>query len=235
MRFKFVLLIFLISFFCSCTSQVPLRVKKNFKFCYDQNVNYSHSFIKFNGYYIMKHDPFMIEYHDMQGNRKERHQDTTFNNIMFFEDGVFVLGDTKSNRTFYEIDYLKKVEQKKQPESEQFYNWRYWGIYKIDGDMIKLQYISHQPQFNPYWTLIEVWYKILDENTLKVVYAKDYIHENKSHDESIVTLEFIETNIQLPSDTWLKKEEWFWCDESEWYNYMESNGFKMKRKDRLKK
>ncbi len=222
-RFKLGLL-FLFACFCySCSGQVPLPIRKDFKYCYDPTVNYSQSYIKLNGYYIMKHDPFMIEYHDMQSNRKERHQDTTFNNIMFFEDGVFVLGNTKSNRTFYEIDYLKKVEQKKQPESQQFYNWRYWGIYKIDGDTIKLQYISHQPKFNPYWTLIEVWYKMLDENTLKVVYAKDYIQENKSHYESIVTLEYIETNIQLPSNTWLKKEEWFWCDKEKFRAWKKEN------------
>lgn len=216
MRYKLGLFFLLVCFFQSCNSQVPFRVRKNFKYCYDPTANYSQSFIKLNGYYILKYPPNKIVNYDNRGNKIVYDKDTAFANLIFFQDGVFVLGDTKSNRTFYEIDYLKKVEQQKKPESEQFYNGTYWGIYKIDGDTIKLQYISHQPSLNPYWTLIEAWYKKVDENTLKVVYAKDYMHENKSHDESIITLEFVRTDITLQSNTWLKKEEWFWCQSEEY-------------------
>ena len=212
----FGLFLFLFSFCYSCNSQVPLRVRKNFKFCYDTTVNYSQSYIKLNGYYLLKYPPYQIVNYDNHGIKIVYDKDTTFVNLMFFQDGVFVLGETKSNRTFYEIDYLKKIEQKIQPESEQFYNGQYWGIYRIEGDTLKMQYISHQPKYNPYWALTGVWYEMRNENTLKVLYTKDYTHDNrgaKTDDENIVVLEFIETNIQLPSDTWLKKEEWFWCDK----------------------
>ncbi len=220
-RFKLCLFFFLACFCHSCNSQVPLRVKKNFKFCFNPTVNYSQSGIKLNGYYILKKPPYKVVNYDNRGSKIEYSVDTTFSTIMFFQDGVFVLGDTKTNRTFYEIDYLKKVEQQKLPEYEQFNDGYYWGIYKIAGDTMKLQYISHQTLLNPYWVLIEVWYKMLDENTLKVVYAKDYMHENKSRDESSISLEFVRTDITLRSNTWLKSEEWFWCNEKEYKMWME--------------
>ncbi|HRP91176.1 MAG TPA: hypothetical protein PKX92_14195 [Edaphocola sp.] len=211
-------LYFLFTSICfSCNGQVPNRIKKKFNYCYDSKINYSQTKINFNGYYIIKHNPYIISFHDMQGNRKERSQDTTFNTIVFFKDGIFTLGNTKSHRDYYDMEYLKRVEQKIQSEYEQFYNWQYWGIYKIVGDTIKMQYISHQPRFNPYWTLIEVWYVMINEKTLKTVYAMDYTHDNKAEfKENIVTIEFIETSLHLKSDTWLKREKWFWCDEKQY-------------------
>jgi len=151
---------------------------------------------------------------------------------MFFKDGVFVKNDTKLQRTFYKIDYLRKIEHQKQPETNQFYNWNYWGIYKVNGDTIKLQYVNHQEWTNPYWLLLEVWYKVIDENTLKVIYSKDYSHDRGSisKNENNVTIDFFKTNITLQSDTWLKKEEWFWCNEADWNNYMETERKKQKSK-----
>jgi len=229
MRFKLGLLFLLVCFCYSCSSQVPLRVKKNFKFCYEPTVNYSQSFIKLNGYYIFKNPPYKTVNYDNRGSRIENTVDTTFSTIMFFQDGVFVLGDTKSKRTFHEIDFLKKVEQQMEPESEQFYNGNYWGIYKIDYDTIKLQYISNQPLLNPYWVLTEVWYKILDENILEVVYAKDYIHKNKSHNKSIINIKFVKTDIILQSNTWLKSENWFWCDREKFKAWKKENKQQTKR------
>lgn len=222
MRLKLGLFSLIVCFGYTCNSQVPLRVKKNFKFCYDHTINYSQSFIKYNGYYILKHPPFNVVNYDNRGKQIDYSVDTTFSTIMFFQDGVLVCGNTETHRAYYEIDYLKKIEQQIQPETKQFYNAAYWGIYKIDGDTIKLQYISHQPWLNPYWTLIEVWYKMLDENTLKLVYAKDYMHVNKTRDESIIAIEFVRTDIILPSDTWLKSEKWFWCDEKQYKQWKES-------------
>lgn len=211
-------------FICfSCNGQVPNRIRKNFKYCYNPKISYSQTKINLNGYYVMKHNPYQVLYHDMHGNKKERLEDTTFNSIIFFQDGIFKLGDTKSYRNYYNLEYLKKVEQKVQPEYEQFYNWQYWGIYRIVDDTLKLQYVSHQPRFNPYWTLIEVWYVMLDEKTLKAIYTKDFTRDNRvEFKEDIVTLEFIETNFKLKSDTWLKNENWFWCDEEKYKKWKQS-------------
>ncbi len=57
---------------------------------------------------------------------------------------------------------------------------------------------------------------MLYENTLKVVYIRDYIHDNRGSDsdgEKNIALEFVETDIILQSNTWLKAEKRFWCDK----------------------
>ncbi len=223
-RYRLGVFFLLLCLFQACVSYVPYRIRKNFKYCYDPNVNYSQTKIKLNGYYFIKNNPYIVEYPDADGNIKRVINDTTFNNIMFFQDGVFVMGDTRSDRQFYDMEYLKDVEQKIQPYHDQFYDWYYWGLYQIYGDTIKMQFISHQPFLNPYWVLIEVWYKMNEENTLSVVYAENYTHDNtKSSLNEVVFLEFVETNIILPSDSWLKKNEWFWCDKEKFRAWKRSN------------
>ncbi|MCX6269986.1 MAG: hypothetical protein NTU44_02000 [Bacteroidetes bacterium] len=168
--------------------------------------------------------PYKRISHDIHDNPVVINQDTSFSTTIFFPDGIFMKKDQMMDRSYYDQCYLKKIEKQIQPETDQFYNLYYWGLFKIAGDTLKLHYISHQPWLNPYWTSQEVWYIMFNERTLKAIYAKDYINNNRGPlIEAPITLEFIETNINLPSDTWLKKKKWFWCNEQEYKLYMKQH------------
>lgn len=217
MLLKIQVYVTLICIVFSCSGQVPNKVSRKFKYCYEPTSDYSNSKLLFNGYYIMKHYPLMSSFKNMEGNVQERLQDTTYNVFMFFKDGFFRMSNTRVERVLYDLDYLKSIEQKVQPEYHEFFNYEFWGIYKFFGDTLKLQYLSHQPRFNPYWTLIEVWYVMVDEKTLKKVYAFNYTNENDlKFRETSVGLEFIETKLNLSSDSWLKYEKWLWCNEQQY-------------------
>jgi hypothetical protein len=94
-----------------------------------------------------------------------------------------------------------------------FYNGFNWGLYTIHGDTIKTQSVNRQPWYNPYWYLVEIWYQIKEDGTLVQVYGKGLITKAEfapSRDDNIPFV-FIETDLEIPSDTWLKKQKWFWC------------------------
>jgi hypothetical protein len=61
--------------------------------------------------------------------------------------------------------------------------------------------------------LVEIWYQIKEDGTLVQVYGKGLITKAEfapSRDDNIPFV-FIETDLEIPSDTWLKKQKWFWC------------------------
>ncbi len=68
---KQILGLYLLLLFCcsSCSSQVPLRVKRNFTFCYNSATNYTNSKIEIKGYYVSV-EPFERPHYDIKtGNR----------------------------------------------------------------------------------------------------------------------------------------------------------------------
>ncbi|HRP91178.1 MAG TPA: hypothetical protein PKX92_14205 [Edaphocola sp.] len=196
-------------------------MKKNFTFCYDNATGYSHSTIKLNGYYV-NIEPFeRVQYDNKTGTKISSVIDTIYNNILFFSDGVVVIGFGGLNCGNCEIQsnnqFLSDISQNKPEEAESFYNGFNWGIYKIDRDTVKLQVVNHPPKFNPYWHLFEYWYLINKDGTLQPIYSKNLIDgrlskKNQRHPQ---TYQFIETNLHLKSNTWLKREKWFWCDEKQ--------------------
>ncbi|GAB4450519.1 MAG: hypothetical protein OHK0036_09350 [Bacteroidia bacterium] len=210
-----------------------MRVKKNFTFCYDPLTDYSHSKLNFKGYYV-RVIPFERPHYDWKTGKKiGSTKDTIYSNMLFFDNGLFVrrfkqVGcgncDIKSN-----TEYLWDVKNNKQPSTDLFYTTFVWGLYKIEGNIVKTQSVNRQSWPNPYWYLVEIGYEITDGNTLVQLYSKDLI-ENKElspNSDDTIPFQFIETNILLPSDTWLKGEKWFWCDKEEYK--------KWKREKRKKK
>ncbi|HPQ08364.1 MAG TPA: hypothetical protein PK995_03985 [Bacteroidia bacterium] len=202
---------------------VPSGIRKNFNYCYSPSVDYTNSFIKFNGYYIFNNPPYESFFTNFFGDTIKLKKDASFQSFMFFKDGFFVAGDNFVHRKYYEKEFLRKVEQEKQPETKCFSNLYHWGIYRIVGDTIKLQYINHPAVFAS-WYSIEVWYKKIDDNTLKVVFAKNYFATNDTHrntrfKEEFIKVEFIETDITLKSNPWLKKKKWIWCNSNEFKDW----------------
>ncbi|HNW98228.1 MAG TPA: hypothetical protein PKK00_07460 [Bacteroidales bacterium] len=222
--------LFILSFgvlFYSCAGIVPIRVKKNFTLCYDSNANNNHSKIQMNGYYM-----FINNYrytYDYNGKLTDTVPcNPTYHRIIFFKDGIVVKGqfgglkcancDTETTNQF-----LKMVSQNKQPETSVFYGYN-WGVYKVIGDTIKMQTVNSQTWPNPYWYLFENWYLINNDSSLSPIYSKNLIDDKEIRGDAEIpkTYKFIETNLQLPSDTWLKKEKWFWCNKEDWKIYIKN-------------
>ena len=108
-RYKLIFSLLLFGCFYSCSNYVPNRIKKNFSYCYQSDLNLSQSKIKFNGYYSYAEIFERTHYNINTGKKELSVLDTSYINIMFFPDGVFVLGfkgidcgncDIESNNEF---------------------------------------------------------------------------------------------------------------------------------------
>jgi hypothetical protein len=148
--------------------------------------------------------------------------------MMFFADGIFVrefeqLICNSCADLDDKIQYLRNLENNKEGKVSLFYNSFVWGVYKIEGNTVKTQSTNRQSWPNPYWDLFEQWYLIKENGTLELVYTKNLIDGRYSSEKQNTydTYDFIETNLNLTSDTWLKNEKWFWCDEEQYKKWKE--------------
>ncbi len=227
-KHKLILYLLLLFFCSSCSNYVPLRVKKNFTFCFNPATNYTNSKIQLNGYYVSV-EPFERPHYDIKtGKQVSSTLDTLYTNMMFFSNGLVVtrfMGlycgtcDIESNSQF-----LIDVSQNKVSETRAFYNGFNWGVYKIDGDTIKLQCVNHQYWPDSYWHLLEHWFLINADGSLVPIKVKDLIGNKVLNEEPIKPVyKFVETNIQLSPDTWLKNKEWFWCNKEKFKAWKKKN------------
>ena len=121
--------------------------------------------------------------------------------FLFFEDGSYV------NQIYFDLDSMSKIR-----------NIRfgvYQGFYKLYGDTIKIQMIDRGYGLTAS-DFMEKWYKIIDRNTLKLIYFYPY---NKAK-TSLAT--FITLDIVPSFDCYLKKDKFFWKDEKDWKEYMKT-------------
>jgi len=79
------------------------------------------------------------------------------------------------------------------------------------------------PEFlSPYWYAYEVWYKVIDRNTIIEIYSKPLhymsesdwkiYYEAKKHEKKKLPAKFISIEVLPNSNCWLKKERWFLCE-----------------------
>jgi hypothetical protein len=67
------------------------------------------------------------------------------------------------------------------------------------------------------WRPHEVWYKIIDRNTIAIV-SKYGSHVGKNY--NVIPLKFHATLEKPSSNGWIKQEKWFWANENEYLDYM---------------
>lgn len=223
---KFILnIIFLSSvILSSCTYvSVPHKIKKEFDFCFDGQKTELNSIINTKGYYLIENIYEKPIYGE--GNLLTRKQsfvlDTTYQYLLFFEDGTFVTGffdfnekRRKNEATNISLLFKELSEEPYGKAATSFKKWFKWGVYKLNKDTIKVQWITHPETFSPYWYASEVWYKVIDRNTIievfsKLLHTSESIKKEKNNKPAI----FIQTEELPPSDCWLKMEDWFWCDK----------------------
>lgn len=208
----FIVLIALSLFSCAYIG-VPKHIKQGFTYCYNEEETNIKELINTNGYYVMSTP------------------NSSSLAFMFYEDGTFLYeffdmneerrkaGNPNISLYFQEIinDNTGKV-------SSSFYNWFKWGLYIVEGDTIKAQYVNNPLSISPNWNAWEVWYKVIDRNTIIEIYYKPihYMSESdkrnweknkKQRAKVIVPAKFIAVDEKPSPNCWLKKEDWFWCDK----------------------
>lgn len=221
----FLLVIILSICFTSCfTKQVPKTTISKFSTCFDQNNSGIDSLININGYFTS----ISTKNLNRKGVSETQSMETSID-IMFFSNGVFA--------------YNAIIPEKNNIDSS-FFGSFYWGLYSFHQDTIKTHFLSRASLMAP-WDGWEIWYLIIDRNTVKQIY-KTPIHPMSKGDWAYYasqtlpkmhhgTYNFVPLNYVTEHYCWLKREKWFWCDESEWRAYMEENGYKIRRRDRVKR
>ncbi len=142
--------------------------------------------------------------------------------FIFYEDGSYV------NQVFIgEKNNIMRISK------------YYIGLYKLYGDTIRVQ-MMHKGVGLTGSSYSEDWYKIVDKNTLKIIYsargqltddlfARYYLEERDiAKFYASPYANFIPLDSITHFDNPLKEDKYFWENEKEWKEYMDS--LKLKRK-----
>ncbi len=212
-------LILILSFFLlnSCVGlynyPVPSRFKRAMN-CYDSAYTGLDTLINIHGYYSkmeIRDKKGLYGYEN--GKRVELGIDTSFYNIMFYNDGIFI-----ANIGFRDSLIEEGLTQMKL-EGRTFSTRSYYqGTYKISGDTIKTQQISSG--YSNVWFAWEVWYRIINKNTIQSFYTKhlallSHDYKKQGYQPKFITdscpAKFVYVENIPESDSWLKREAWFYC------------------------
>ena len=201
----------------------PRWVKKEFKYCFTDEKTGLEALININGYYVPSLDNPTYKW-----NNRIVPIDTLHLLYVFYNNG-FVLKTS--------VDCFN--ENTKVP----FFVKRWIGDpggYVVHGDTIKLQYVNYDPGGQVMWGMAEIWFKIIDRNTIQRIYVPDWIpideftmidritsrkmdrrtlqiidEDDKPIDpwyEWIFNFRPLEIKIN-PEDTWIYNKKWFRCKE----------------------
>ena len=138
-------------------------------------------------------------------------------NVLFFKDGTYTESITFKNGVI-------KEDISKDFQASLFKGIGNWGIYNIHNDTLIVQKIR-RPSTQDRWNITETTIKVIDRNTLKILYVKYLyteldIETNKIFYSDVGLGNFFPANNLPGSDNWLKKEKWLWKDATEWELYM---------------
>lgn len=129
-------------------------------------------------------------------------------NIMFYRDGTLasVFGTAGMGRIKSDTDSIGNIDG--------------WGQYKICGDTIKTQTIVIAG--NIFWgdsfasspiIVFERWFKIINRDTLLVIYYNDIKEPKRTDKQYFNTLVCFKPLKSRPdSNCWLKRNSWAWKD-----------------------
>ena len=97
-------------------------------------------------------------------------------------------------------------------EGEVFYRW---GLYKIENDIITVQFVWRQSILLGYHSSI-VRYRVIDRHTIEEVLFG----------ETVRTFHFLPIENLPSSENWLKSQRWFWCDREQYRRHRRERRFR---------
>lgn len=213
-RIKYISIVLAILSLFSCAYiGVPKHIKQGFTYCYNEKETNIKELINTEGYFVLGTSSTSSLY------------------FMFYEDGTFLY-------EFFDIDeerrkagipnvslyFQEVINDDTGKVSSSFYNWFKWGLYIVEGDTIKAQYVNNPLSISPNWNAWEVWYNVIDRNTLIEIYynpihymsesdLKNWEKNKIQRKKTIVPAKFIPVDEKPIPNCWSKQESWFWCDK----------------------
>lgn len=223
-KMRMVLLLVVLDMSCQAVmarKKIPKYIRDNFTNCYNHQPTRIRELLNIDGYYS---ELRIISKPSTNSNSIQK--DSNNNVIIFYEDGTFIY-NVAINSLYNTSDmslYLDEVS--KSAGKENFYSSGYWGVYKIKNDTLILQYVHRRGSFNDDWFGFEVWYKVLARDSIMLIASmtKPLHHElkqGKGHElylkkvenkQSILSAKFIRCKNVPPPNSWLKNENWIWCE-----------------------
>jgi hypothetical protein len=210
MKFRIVQIVILIIFSsCSVQKDVPKYISDRFTYCYDGKDTGIDSLLKTDGYYVIAES-----FKDMGYNNNK---DTSYFNMMFYKNGLCVFNFFPSDGKHiidnkYIPQYFKKIIGDREGGfALGFYNCEQWGRYIVEGSIIKAQYI-YRPiagETTSIWGINEVWYKIINRNTIIEIPSKS--STKATTNRKYLPAQFVPLAERPTPDCWLMKEVWFKC------------------------
>jgi len=204
---KQIILLLLLCSLCGCkVFRQNSETVKSFNFCYKEKHTGIDTLIGVSGFYYKESD-------ERNGVLTKEGFNTIYPVYMFFKNGFFI--------------YNPSIELYTTHSNHENVTGNV-GLYVIHGDTIKAQFV--EPLYNMSWNKGEVWFKIIDSNTLEALYfkyydsvtAKEVIDFNKTNNrKSFYKFKPLEV-IPNTDKSWIMKEKWFWCNEEDYYRFKKS-------------
>jgi hypothetical protein len=198
----------------ACSYRMPRHLTNSFTYKYTPDKKDLTALINTDGYYT------------------EIRPDSFYMNYLFFNDGVAIenlYGSDRSNSPDKLPTFLTKMAS---DTTDNMSLWGTWGTYIISGDTIKAQFIHRSISLNDGWTGWEEHFKVIDRESIKLIYMKP-LHKLSASDRLNYSDEFYRQKIKdyqsavfiksegIPkSDSWMKKEKWFWQNEGDYNHYI---------------
>ncbi len=159
--------------------------------------------------------------------------------MIFYRNGLYVegyAGSTVYGEIIYEKTFQEVIAKGK---GHYFYKDLVWGRYRIYGDTIKIQETNHPSLLSPTWMPKECWYLIINKTTLMPLgfkYIRTSIEEKDTgkiilfSKDQYFPATFFSAKTPYSEYSWLLKQKWFWCNESEYKQWKKQQKAKTKRK-----
>lgn len=219
------LIIFIILFGSCSYNTVPKHIKKGFTFRVDEMHIPSSPKLRTDGYYSNYH-PFKRSIYSNPFDRDKitYELDTTQTYRVFFTDGTFLTGNYSSDDQLNQ-QFVRVSKNDSQENTEAFYTYQDWGLYKISGDTIKVQHINRPGlgESSLFWYAYEESFIILDEVTIQQIDVKPIhkmtadswkvweINKRENKDGNIIDLrpsKYVQSK-NLPSpNNWIRQQDW---------------------------
>jgi len=197
------------------------RLLQEFTFTFDGKDTGIDALINIDGYYVVKR--FWVN-----------DSSYGFSHLMFFRDGMFAQDRAFHANSKRDVpDFFHDIyRDDRRSLGFHLYERTIWGRYKIFGDTIKVQYVERpilHSQGSP-WFAMEVWYKAIDRNTILEIFSKPiglcdrerrhFYNARKRYPITPLPSTFVPTDRIPCSESWIKRERWFWNNEDNWREYM---------------
>lgn len=185
---------------------IPKHVKESFTYCFDNKYSGLDALINLEGFY------YAIGEADSNKNDPEKSQLEAY---IFYTNGFAT--------TKFAVGWLQSDIDDK---------YGFFGKYELIYDTIKVQFLS-----SPRDMLIgkhEVWFKIIDKNTLRMLYYGDGKNVKNSDLENFKLNPFYQKHgtkyvfyplSKVPdiSKTYIINRKWFWCDKEKYKQWKKNH------------